>query len=549
MRLASCVRCLSVLACVPGLAAQAQAPSRDVYAIVGARIEVGDGRVIEKGTVVLRDGMIEAVGADVKAPPEAEVIKGDGLVVYPGFIDGFNTSGLKLPDARPDQDTAPNTTDTPPTSMREANRKGVRPELRAAECLDLKDTLLAPLRKEGFTTALLMPAGGTINGCAALVNLSGLPKRDCVVRPDAGIGFSYRLQRGGFGGGGGYPGSLMGVIAHLRQTLLDARYFRTQQTAFSNGYPHRPPADDCLAALQPVLDARLPALFEADTENEIARALKMCDEFGMKLIVAGGTEAWKHAALLAKRQIPVVVDLNFEEAAGRGGRRGGPGRPQTPGSPPRTGRRTGRPGAPTQPNSSPSPLPDRKPDLKDLDPDEVPVLDKRSGADSGPEEEQMPQAVKDDQKKRRDEKVANAAKLHQAGVSFAFTTHGSKSPADFWTNLRSAIKAGLPKEAALRALTVVPARLYGVDRQMGTVEAGKTADLVVMSADFADSAAKVRYVFIDRSKFEPEKEARPTGGASLIPSGSGGPQGAETAAEEIEEDVKENVKEAGGQGA
>src|SRR5262245_36462215 len=98
-------------------------PAPPVFAIVGAKIEIGDGSVIEKGTVVLRDGVIAAVGADVKAPPEAEVIKGDGLVVYPGFVDAYSARGLKLPDPQPDQDIRLNPGETAPAAMRDANRK------------------------------------------------------------------------------------------------------------------------------------------------------------------------------------------------------------------------------------------------------------------------------------------------------------------------------------------------------------------------------------------------------------------------------------------
>src|SRR4029079_12564271 len=110
------------------------------------------------------------------------------------------------------------------------------------------------------------------------------------------------------------------------------------------------------------------------------------------------------------------------------------------------------------------------------------------------------------------ERIANAARLREAGVLFAFTTYGERSPGAFWTDLRRAVEAGLPKEAALRALTIDAARIMGVERQMGTVEAGKIANLVVMTGDFADARTKARYLFIDRSKFEiePERERTPT---------------------------------------
>src|SRR2546423_13645156 len=130
-----------VLTLTMGGAASGQLrPFGDAFAIVGAKIEIGDGRVIEKGTVLISDGLIEAVGASVTVPADAEVIKGDGLIVFPGFIDAYTNKGLKLPDAQPNQDVAPDTLAEAPPFMREANRKAVRPELRACDYLSLAET-------------------------------------------------------------------------------------------------------------------------------------------------------------------------------------------------------------------------------------------------------------------------------------------------------------------------------------------------------------------------------------------------------------------------
>src|SRR5438105_3351619 len=166
-------------------------PFGDAAAIVGARIEIGDGRVLQKGTVLIRDGLIEAVGADLTVPPDAEVVPGAGLIVFPGFIDAWWPKGLKLPDAQPNQDVPPDAGAEASPSMREANRKGVRPELNAAEFLAMAEADLAAMRKAGFTTALVAPTGGAINGTAALVNLSGLPRRECILRPAVGMGFGF----------------------------------------------------------------------------------------------------------------------------------------------------------------------------------------------------------------------------------------------------------------------------------------------------------------------------------------------------------------------
>lgn len=520
--------------------AQSSSSLPTVYAIVGARIVVGDGHVIDKGTVVIRDGLIEAVGPNVAVPPDAEVIKGDGLVVYPGFIDAHATSGLTLPTAQPNQDTPPDTSIDAPPFMREANRKGVRPEIRAIDCLALTDAALLPIRQNGFTTELLVPSGGMINGCGGLVNLTGKPKRDCVVKPGVAVDFTFSTGGArGLGGGGGYPDSLMGVFAQIRQTLLDAERYKVLQQAFANGGGQRPPDDDVLISLQPVLDGRMPVLFDANSENEILRAVKLADEFHFRPIISGGQYAFKHTDLLAEKHVPVVVSLNFgaepgtRPAAGFGMRRGMPG-----GAPGggfggggaggrgggrRRGNGTpgGAPGDASPPGAPPSgtPATDFAPPTDFGFPGDSPAGQPPSGARPGgrgaapapQEEDDTPKAVIADRKRLWDEKVANAAALDKAGVLFAFTTRDLRNPADFWDNLRRAVKAGLPKEAALRALTLNAARILDVDKQMGTVEPGKIAALTIMTADFTDPAARVKYLFIDRSKFEPETDRLPAG--------------------------------------
>lgn len=419
-------------------AAAAQAPA-GVYAITSACLEIGDGTVVERGTVVIRGDRIEAVGAEVLAPPEAEVIPGDGLTVYPGFIDGLSSAGLTLPAAVAQQDDPPDTSAEAPAAMREANRTAIRPELRAAAHLALTDAQLIPLRQAGFTTAHIAPTGGILDGVGAVVNLGGRPRREAVVSAQA-------LMHAGFRGRGVYPGSLMGIFAHFRQTLLDAQRYRRMQDRFRGSGGPRPPSDEALEALQPVLDGELAVLWDADTPKEIRRAVGLADEFRFKLMVAGGTEAWKVAPLLAERKIPVVVAVNF------------------PAEPPAT-----RPAS-------------------DLD---------------------TPPEVIRERRRLWQEQVANAVRLREAGVRIAFTTRGTRNPAEFMTQLRKVIAAGLPREAALQALTRDAAALLGVDREVGTIAPGKTANLAVLTAPFADPSAKARWMFIDGRKFQPERERVP----------------------------------------
>ena len=512
------------LATICGNASAQKPPAlQTTFAIVGARIEIGGGKFLAKGTVLVRDGIIEAVGTNVVVPAEAEIIKGDGLTVYPGFIDAHATKGITPPDAQPNQDTPPDASIDAPPFMREANRKGIRPELNAADYFTLTDDTLKPERQAGFTTELLMPSGGTINGVGALIDLNGLPRRDAVLRRDAAMGFSFGTA------GGGYPNSIMGIIALTRQTLLDAQYSQTLRTAFDKGVSRRPPDDAGLTALQAALTGKMPVVYEADTEREIHRALKVADEFGVTLMLSGGLEAYKAAPLLAKRRIPVLISLNFGVEPNTLLKNKPVVPPVSPAIKP--GVKPGdapKPGADiAKPMPSDLPPEDKQPVVEDdkpvlppnpnpgkVDPSKsVPpkspdqTAEDKAKADSADEESDPPLAVSQERQRKWEEKVANASVLSRAGVPIAFTTRGLKSPSEFLTNLRRAIKAGLPKEAALRALTLGAAQIFGVERQIGTVAVGKTAALVVLSGDFANDKTQVRYLFIDRQKFDLSKEA------------------------------------------
>jgi len=455
-----------------GAQAQSSIPAEQTsFAIVNARIEIGDGRVIEKGTVVVRNGLIAAVGEGATVPTSAEVLDAKGATVYPGFIDAYTTRGLKLPEAQPVQDAPADTGAFAPAFMREANRKGIRPELRAADNLNLTDEVLRPYRAAGFTTAMIIPEGGSINGLGTLVNLSGRPRRESVVVEEVAQGFGFG-SRGGFGANSGYPGTLFGFIATMRQALIDAQQYRTLHASFSQGGSQRPPSDASLAALQPVLAGRVRPLFTADTRAAIDRTLGLVEEFNFRPILAGGQQAWKVVDDLKARNIPVLLSLAVgnEPAAARP--QTANRNDQTPGQPPRVDQQDGSPG-------------------------------------DDPGDDPEPQDRLEERRRLYLESLRAPAVLSNAGVPFAFTTRGTRNQTEFMQNLRRAVREGLPRAVALRALTLDAARIFGVERQLGTVETGKIANLVVMGGDFLDEKARVRMLYIDGRKIDPSRNAPP----------------------------------------
>ncbi|HET8648105.1 MAG TPA: amidohydrolase, partial [Vicinamibacteria bacterium] len=154
----------------------ARAERAPVFAIVGARIVTVSGAVHEGGTLVLRDGLVEAVGTGITVPPDARVVEGKGLVVTPGLIDGYGGVGLPAAPAR-GSGSAPA---APP-----AGEAGLRPEAMALDALRVAEALKA--RDNGVTTALVIPREGVLPGRSALVNLSGETAAGMVLRQPAAL--------------------------------------------------------------------------------------------------------------------------------------------------------------------------------------------------------------------------------------------------------------------------------------------------------------------------------------------------------------------------
>jgi hypothetical protein len=324
---------------------------------------------------------------------------------------------------------------------------------------------------------LIAPDGGTIVGQSALVSLSNAAPREAVLRSPFAMHVSFRGV-----GGNDYPRALMGIIAHTRQTLLDAgHYQRTWATFERNGRAgKRPPLDPSLADLGPVLEGKLPVVFEADSKDSIHRTLDFAAEFKLKPILFGGSDAWKAVDRLRETKTPLIVRLSFTEGIARPRRRPGGG-----------------------PAPAPTPTPDANPRQT---PGET-SRPARSVELPSPEEpdKDLPRRAREDQQRREKEEMRNVAVLHKEGIAFAFSTQGiaGDKPWDkFRDNLRKAIAEGLSPDAALQALTIDAARLLGVDKQLGTIDKGKAAHLIVTDGDFQDAKTNVRYVFADGARFE-----------------------------------------------
>ena len=282
-------------------------PPQGTYVIRNARIVTVSGADIENGAVLIRDGKIEAVGANVNAPSGAHSIDGRGLSVYPGMIDAGTNMGLvEVPQG------ANGTVDT--AEVGEFN-----PNAKAIVAVNPHSAHIAVTRVEGITNTLSSPVGGLISGQSALINLLGTTPKEMAVVPNAALVINYpRIGRGGGGGFGGFqqqPQNLSETLTanertldQLRKVLRDAESYGRSQDAFAkdSSLP-RPDRSVVLEALVPYVRGERPVIFRADREAEIRGAIRFAEEMKLKPIILGGNDAWKVTSLLKEKNVPVIL--------------------------------------------------------------------------------------------------------------------------------------------------------------------------------------------------------------------------------------------------
>ncbi len=283
-------------------------------AIHNARVIPVSGPAIAKGTVVLRNGLIEAVGADISVPADAWVIEGDGLTVYPGLIDALSTFGI--PDAAPTpasgargagQQQAPAQPAEPPARGPE-DRPFTTSWLKAADLVKPTDHRLESVRNEGFTTAVTFPNRGIFAGQGAIVNLAGDAPGEMVVAGSAGQYVTFQTTPGF---GGGFPNSLMGVMAYIRQVYLDAGHYRLAKQFYA-AHPRGTPRPEYDRALEGVLESSR-VLLPATRRVDVDRLLRFANELHIEALLYGLPEGYRSADLLKSANATALVSLKWPE--------------------------------------------------------------------------------------------------------------------------------------------------------------------------------------------------------------------------------------------
>ena len=306
--------CKPALLCALALAAGVSAPAATPtpLAIRNARVVPVSGPAIAKATVVVRDGLITDVGENAAIPPGAWIIEGDGLTVYPGLIDALDNAGITDPNALPAAPAVRRPGAGPPVAAAAPPARGPedRPAttswLRAADLVKPSDPRVGSLRNFGFTTAVSFPMRGIFAGQGAVIELAGDNSGEMVVSTPAAEYLT--LATGGFAS---YPGSLMGVIAYIRQVYLDAGHDRAVAAAYAqNRLGVKRPAYD--RALEGVLEPPR-ILLPAQRKVEMERMIRFANELHQKLVLYGMSEAYRAAPEIKAAGVPVLVSLKWPE--------------------------------------------------------------------------------------------------------------------------------------------------------------------------------------------------------------------------------------------
>ncbi|MBV9495498.1 MAG: amidohydrolase family protein [Acidobacteria bacterium] len=401
----------ALLLTATGAFAQSTIPNnpgkKGTFAIRNATIYPVTSAAIPNGTIVIANGLIAAVGANVTVPADATVIDGTGLSVYPGLIDSGTTVGLT------EISSVAGTNDT--TEVGDIN-----PNARAEVAINPHSNVIPVTRANGVTTVLTVPEGGIVSGESALINLSGWTPKEMVLKAPAALHIRFpRLRSGGFDepldeeGQKEEEKSYSRNLDKLRDLFRDANAYAKARNA--NGA--RVDRDVMLDAMLPVVEGRVPVIIHANRAKDIEAAVKFADEQKLKMILAEAQDVGRVLPLLKKHDIPVILGAILR-------------------------------------------LPPREDDPYDLI-------------------------------------YSNAKLLFDNGIRFSIQSDDAHNARNLPYHAAASAAFGLPKDVALKAITIFPAEIFGVADKVGSLEVGKMANVIVTDGDPLEIMTNVRRLFIN----------------------------------------------------
>ena len=368
------------------------------FAFTNANIMVNAGQMIKGGTLIIKDHKIESVGTGIAIPKGYVVIDLKGKYIYPSLIDAFSSYGL--PDA-PRQSFNFRGGQPVFTSTKDgayAWNEAIRPEMHVNTIFNIDAKKSEELKKNGFGTVNSIIKDGIVRGTSSAVTLGTESANEVMLNQSTAANYSFNKGTSKTD----YPQSLMGAIALLRQTYLDASWYKNQNKEYN------------ISLDEFNKQQSLPQIFEVSNWEDVLRADKVGDEFGKQYIFKSGGDEYQRIAAMKATGGKFIIPLNFPKA-----------------------------------------------------------YDVEDPADA--------KSVTYAQMKNWELAPTNPAALEKAGIEFAITTADLESSKDFWTNLRTAIDNGLTEQQALKSLTEIPAKMLGIDAEVGTLSKGKDANFLITS--------------------------------------------------------------------
>jgi len=376
------------------------------------------------------------------------------------------------PEVVRDRDRKPNVSAEIMPEMRSANRKGVRADFSVASSIVFEDAELSAVREGGVGTLHLASTGELLGGKSAVISASEAAARDQVIAEDVYQCAAFRAS------GTGYPSTLMGYHAQLRQFFLDANWEADLRERWDAGRPGpRPAFDPDLLEGMAILAGERELLCEADSDDDILRWLRLADEWGVEVAIVGGREAWRVADVLRKRGVPVFLTLDWGDEVD---------------DPDEDSKRE---------DAEEGEAEGEEPDVGEAEPAaDVGEPDSAEDEDAAQEEPSWeytePIAVRREKRARWEEGRDCALRLHEAGVSFTFCS-GKSSSEKMIKRVRTLVEVGLPSEVALAALTSDAAALLGLEGRVGEVGEGAVANLCIWGGDPFSEKPQLAAVIVD----------------------------------------------------
>jgi hypothetical protein len=271
------------------------------FAITNATVIQAPGKELKGTTVVIKNGLIEAVGTNVTIPNNAQVIDGEGMYIYSAFIDGLANTGAKRPEnvARPNNLFSPD----PPNDY-----AGITPENSVVEQLDISSSTIGSMRKEGFAISHTVPYGRMLPGSGSLILLGEKSHVDeILMMKDVAMYTQFT------GAPGAYPGNVLGIMAKWRNLYRNAENNKKHYDAYAENPSglERPERDRVTEAFFPVVSREKPVFYDVSDVLEVQRAIRLQKELGFKLVVGNVQQAWDIAPMLKSSGVGVFLSLDL----------------------------------------------------------------------------------------------------------------------------------------------------------------------------------------------------------------------------------------------